>query len=36
MSRVFVFSDSHFGHEKLVIHRGFSSAKEQDELIIKN
>jgi len=36
MSRVFVFSDPHFGHEKLAIHRGFSSAKEQDELIIKN
>jgi len=36
MSRVLVFSDPHFGHEKLAIHRGFSSAKEQDELIIEN
>jgi hypothetical protein len=36
MSRVFVASDPHFGHESMAIKRGFSGAEEHDELIIKN
>jgi calcineurin-like phosphoesterase family protein len=32
----YVFSDPHFGHEKMAIRRGFSSAEEMDELIVKN
>ena len=36
MSKVFIISDLHFGHENLARHRGFENADEQDELIIKN
>ena len=36
MSRVFLFSDPHHGHNSMAIKRGFKSAEEQDELIIKN
>lgn len=36
MSRVFLFSDPHFGHESMALKRGFKSAHEQDEFIIKN
>ena len=36
MSRVFIASDPHFGHESMAIKRGFSGAEEHDELIIKN
>lgn len=35
MSRVFLFSDPHFGHENMAKKRGFKSAKEHDELIIE-
>jgi calcineurin-like phosphoesterase family protein len=35
MSKLFLLSDPHFGHEKMAIRRGFSSAEEQDEFIIK-
>jgi calcineurin-like phosphoesterase family protein len=36
MSRVFVASDTHFGHENMAIKRGFKSAEEQDALIVEN
>lgn len=36
MSKIYLFSDPHFGHEKMAKRRGFSSAEEQDELIVKN
>ena len=36
MSKVYGIADLHFGHENLAKHRGFASAKEQDELIISN
>lgn len=36
MSRVYLISDPHFGHESMVKHRGFSCAEEQDNLIVEN
>lgn len=36
MSKVYVISDTHFGHESIAKHRGFSSAEEQDNLIVNN
>lgn len=32
----YLFSDPHFHHEKCAIRRGFSSAEEMNELIVKN
>jgi len=32
----YLFSDPHFHHEKMAIRRGFSSAEEMNELIVKN
>jgi len=34
MSRVFAFSDPHFGHKNMAIKRGFNSSEEHDEYII--
>ena len=34
--RIFVISDTHFKHENVAKWRGFESAQEQDELIVKN
>lgn len=36
MARVFIISDLHIGHENIAKRRGFESAKEMDDLIIKN
>ena len=36
MSISHIISDLHFGHTNLAIHRGFSSAEEQDQLIVDN
>ena len=36
MSKTYIISDLHLGHENLAIHRGFSSARVQDELITSN
>ena len=36
MSKVYLISDPHFGHENMAKHRGFSCAEEQDELIVTN
>ena len=32
----YLFSDPHFHHENMAKHRGFSSAEEMNELIVKN
>ena len=32
----YLFSDPHFHHENMAIRRGFSSAEEMNELIVKN
>lgn len=34
MSKVFVISDLHLGHESMAVKRGFSSSKEHDQFII--
>ena len=34
MSKVFIISDPHFGHEKMAIKRGFSSSEFHDEYLI--
>lgn len=34
MSKVFVISDLHLGHNNMALKRGFSSAEEQDQTII--
>jgi calcineurin-like phosphoesterase family protein len=36
MSKTYVISDLHLGHENLAIHRGFASAREQDNMILLN
>jgi calcineurin-like phosphoesterase family protein len=36
MSKLHVISDTHFGHENVAKHRGFSCAQEMDEHIIEN
>lgn len=36
MSKVYVISDLHLGHDKLAIKRGFESADEQDNKIIEH
>jgi calcineurin-like phosphoesterase family protein len=34
-AQIYVISDLHFGHENMAVHRGFSSAEQQDEHIIQ-
>lgn len=36
MSKVYTIADLHFGHTNLIIHRGFNSVEEHDNLIISN
>ncbi len=36
LSDVYFTSDTHFGHEKIAVNRGFASAQEHDDWIIKN